>query len=68
MSEKVFNKVRVVGCSAESIEKAIQVAVDKAGHGKTGHGWLEVVEVRGATTDGKVVEWQVTVDLAVKSA
>jgi flavin-binding protein dodecin len=66
MGDKVYKKIRVVGCSSESYEKAIQLAVAKAGESVHGMAWFEVVEQRGALSDGKVVEYQVTVDVAFK--
>ncbi len=66
MSEKVFKKIRVVGCSTVSYEKAIQAAIKKAGETLENLSWFEVVEFRGAVGAGKVLEWQATVDLAFK--
>lgn len=66
MAEKVFKKIRVVGCSPVSYEKAVEAAVEKAGATLDGLAWFEVVELRGAIGEGKVAEWQATVDLAFK--
>ncbi len=66
MSEKAYKKIRVVGCSVQNMEKAIEIAVAKTTDGHHGNGWFEVVEMRGAITDGKVTEWQATVDIAAK--
>lgn len=66
MTDRVYKKVRVVGCSGESYEKAIEAAVSKAGDTLEGLAWFEVVEFRGAVDKGKPVEWQATVDLAFK--
>ncbi len=66
MGNKVYKKIRVVGCSNESYEKAIELAVSKAGGSVHGMAWFEVVEQRGALSDGKVIEFQVTVDVAFK--
>ncbi|MEW5764634.1 MAG: dodecin [Acidobacteriota bacterium] len=66
MSDKVFKKIRVVGCSTVSYEKAIQAAIKKAGETLENLSWFEVVEFRGAVGSGKVLEWQATVDLAFK--
>ncbi len=63
MSDRAYTKVRVVGCSSNSIEEAIELAIAKAG--AEVH-WFETVEIRGAVRDDKVNEWQVTVDLGVK--
>ena len=66
MADKVYKKVRVVGCSSESYEKAIESAVSKAAETIDGLSWFEVVEFRGAVEKGKPVEWQATVDLSFK--
>ncbi len=66
MGDKVFKKIRVVGCSDRSFEHAVELAVAKAAESVHGLAWFEVVEHRGALSDGKVVEWQVTVDVAFK--
>ena len=66
MGERVYKKIRVVGCSTESYEKAIEAAVAKAGETIDGMAWFEVVEQRGAIADGGVAEYQVTVDIAFK--
>jgi flavin-binding protein dodecin len=65
MAEKVFQKVRLVGCSSESVEKAVEAAVKQAGEGGPAY-WFEVVELRGAVAKGKVSEWQAVVDVAFK--
>ncbi len=66
MGDKVFKKVRIVGCSAKGYEPAIQSAVGKASESLHGASWFEVVELRGAVRDGKVIEYQVTLDLGFK--
>lgn len=66
MSEKVFKKIQVVGCSDESIEKAVANAVTKAAESLRGLSWFEVSEIRGAVRDGKPSEWQVSLSLGFK--
>ena len=65
MVEKVFQKVRLVGCSSESVERAVEAAVKKAGESGPAH-WFELVELRGAIAKGRVSEWQAVVDVAFK--
>ena len=65
MAEKVFQKVRMVGCSSECVEKAIEAAVKQAGENGPAS-WFEVVELRGAVAKGKVSEWQAVVDVAFR--
>ena len=66
MSDKAYKKIEVVGCSADSIERAIGLAVAKATQSVRGLSWFEVKEIRGAIADGKPSEWQVTVALGFK--
>ncbi len=66
MSDKVYKKIRIVGCSDESYQQAIDAAVAKAAESVHGAAWFEVVELRGAITDGKAREWQATIDVAFK--
>ena len=66
MGDKVYKKIRVTGCSTKSIEKAVEIAVAKAGESLHGMAWFEVTEIRGAIGDGKPAEWQVSVDVAFK--
>ncbi len=61
MSDKVYKKVELVGCSTESIEGAVAFAVAKASESVRGLSWFEIKEVRGAIHDGKPSEWQVTI-------
>lgn len=61
MSDKVYKKVELVGCSAESIEKAVAIAIEKASASLHGLSWFELKEVRGSLREGKPSEWQVTV-------
>ncbi len=66
MSEKVYKKVELVGCSPESVEKAVEAAIAKAANSLHGLSWFEVTEVRGAIRDGKPCEWQVTLRAGFK--
>jgi flavin-binding protein dodecin len=61
MSDKVYKKIEVVGCSANGIENAVKLAVAKASESLRGLSWFEVKEIRGAVRDGSPTEWQVTV-------
>ncbi len=66
MSEKVYKKVELVGISSESLEKAIEAAISKASHTLHGLSWFEVKEIRGPIKEGKVTEWQVTLEAGFK--
>ncbi len=66
MSEKVFKKITVTGCSDKSYEKAIAAAVKKASESLHGMAWFEVKEQRGAVLDDGTLEWQATIELAFR--
>jgi dodecin len=61
MADSVYNVVEVVGTSNESISKAIDRAINKAGTTLRHLGWFEVVQIRGAIENGRVKQYQVTV-------
>jgi hypothetical protein len=66
MSQRVFKKITVTGCSDESYEKACEVALEKASESLRGLAWFEVTEMRGGIGDDGQIEWQATVDVAFK--
>ncbi len=66
MADRVYKKIEVTGCSTESIEKAVQLAVGKAGENLHGLSWFEVKEIRGGVGPALAIEWQVTVEVAFK--
>ena len=47
MADRVYKKITVTGCSEESYERAIRVAVSKASESIRGMAWFEVGEMRG---------------------
>lgn len=62
---RVYKKVEVIGTSSESVEGAIQRAVDRAKESLEKLSWFEVQEVRGHINDeGKVAEYQVVLKIA----
>ncbi len=60
MTNHVYKKVELVGSSPNSIEEAIETAIERAA--KTLHNirWFEVVETRGQVDGGRVAHYQVT--------
>jgi hypothetical protein len=64
---KTFKMIKLVGISEKNFEDAIQNAINEAHHSLKGLNWFEVVEQRGKIDEsGKVVEWQVVLDVAFK--
>ena len=63
---KTFKMVYLVGTSDRSYEDAIQNAVTAASASLRHLGWFEVEEMRGRIDDGKVVEYQVKIQVGFK--
>ena len=61
MAEHVYKVVELVGSSEESVSKAIDMAIAKAGQTIRHLGWFEVENVRGHIENGKVAQYQVTI-------
>lgn len=66
MADRVYKKIAVTGCSHESMEKAVELAVAKAGENLRGLSWFEVKEIRGGIAAQGGLEWQVTVEIGFK--
>jgi len=66
MSERVYKKIRLVGVSRDSYEKAIRNAIEEAEKTLHGLAWFEVIEQRGAVLEGGEVEFQVTLEIGFK--
>jgi dodecin len=63
-----YKKIEVVGTSPESYAKATASAVAKLAETEKHLSWFEVVELRGAIRDGKVTEFQVTLNVGARLA
>ena len=62
---RIYKKVEIIGTSTESVEGAIQGAVDRAKESQEKLSWFEVQEMRGhIDDDGKVSEYQVVLKIA----
>ena len=60
MSDHVYKIVEIVGSSADSIEDAINRAIERASATLREIRWFEVVSTRGHVDDGRVAHYQVT--------
>ena len=60
MSEHVYKVLELVGSHPDSIEKAIETAIEKASKTIKNLRWFEVTETRGWVKDGKVGHYQVS--------
>lgn len=63
MPEHVYKSVELTGSSPNSIEEAVNTALDRAK--KTIHNirWFEVADIRGIVDKNQISHWQVTVKL-----
>ena len=66
MANHTFKKIEVVGTSPKSYAEATANAVTKLAETESNLSWFEVVELRGAIRDGKVSEYQVTLNVGTK--
>jgi len=64
---KTFKVIRVAGTSPTSHEDAVRNAILDVHESLRGLNWFQVIEQRGRIDEnGKVVEWQVVLDVAFK--
>ena len=66
MEGKVYKKIELTGTSRTSVEEAVQTAISEAGKSVRNMSWFEVVETRGKIQDGKIAEWQVTLNIGFR--
>ena len=66
MSDHVYKKIELAGSSTESIEAAIENAIEVAGKSLRNMNWFEVVETRGHIADGKVAHYQVVLKVGFR--
>ncbi len=66
MSDPVFKKIELTGCSNESSDDAIKTEISKASETVRNMRWFEVVEIRGTVDGDKVGQWQVTLKVGFK--
>lgn len=61
-----YKKIEIVGTSPVSFAEAVKSAVEEASKTVRSLSWFEVVEQRGRIQDGKVAEFQVTINVGFK--
>ncbi len=66
MADPVYKKIQLVGTSTESFSAAAANAVGKASETLRNMSWFEVVEQRGSIADGKIQQYQVTVNVGFR--
>jgi len=63
VSDHVYKHIELTGSSANGIEDAIHNAIERAGRTVHNMRWFEVRNTRGHIEGGKVVHWQVTIEV-----
>jgi dodecin len=63
MEDHVYKIIQLTGSSPNSIEEAVNNAVNRAKQTIRNMRWFEVVETRGVIENGKVGVWQVTLKI-----
>jgi len=61
MNSQVYKIIELVGSSPNSIEDAIQSAINRAGKTVRNLRWFEVVQIRGCIENGAPSKYQVQV-------
>lgn len=66
MSDNVYSITKVVGTSKQSIEDAIENAIETTSKTVKNLDWFEVVSTRGYIDEGKVRYYQVTLEIGFR--
>ncbi|MEO1015411.1 MAG: dodecin [Pseudomonadota bacterium] len=66
MSDNVYSVTKLVGTSQESVEAAIQNAIETASKTLKNLDWFEVKETRGYIENGKVACYQVALEIGFR--
>ncbi len=64
--DHVFKHIELVGTSSQSIEKAVNGAIEKASKTLRNIEWFEILSTRGKVENGKVAEYQVIMKIGIK--
>ena len=59
MVDHVYSVTELVGSSADGVDAAIRVGIDRAASTLRGLDWFEVTEIRGHIVDGRIAHYQV---------
>ena len=66
MPDKTYVITEIVGVSEESVSAAVSNAIARANQTLKALDWFEVKEVRGTVVNGKVGQYQVTLDVGFR--
>ena len=60
MKDHVYKVVELAGSSEDSIEAAVQNAIERAGKTVRNMRWFETTDIRGHIEGGRIAHWQVS--------
>jgi len=66
MADPVYRKSEFVGTSTKSFDDAATNAVARANKDLQNMSWFEVLEQRGSVADGKIQQFQVTIQVGYR--
>jgi dodecin len=66
MADRTYVVNEIVGTSTDDVNSAIRNGIKRASATLRNLDWFEVVEVRGAITDGDVAHYQVTLKVGFR--
>lgn len=66
MPDKTYVITEIVGVSEESVSAAVSNAIARANQTLKALDWFEVKEVRGTVVNGRVGQYQVTLDVGFR--
>ena len=61
MSEHVYKRIELTGSSTNSVQEAVENAIERAAESIRNMRWFEVIDTRGHIENGKIAHWQVTI-------
>jgi len=61
MVDHVYKSIELIGSSKNTIEEAVENAVNRAAKTVRNMRWFEVIDTRGHIENNKVAHWQVTI-------
>ena len=63
MSDPIYKHIKLTGASTLSFEDAVNNAIARAAQTLRHLRWFQVLDSRGSIDDGKVKQWQVTLEV-----
>jgi len=61
MVDHVYKSIELIGSSQNTMEEAVENAVNRAAKTVRNMRWFEVIDTRGHIENNKVAHWQVTI-------